>query len=182
MKYLAVIFCSFLLMSACSKDKVKPGISESALADSADQTMYGADFNMTDRGIIKAQLKSDTAYFFDDNTRIELRPVHMDFFTVTGTKDAVLTSRRGTYRSRDGDMTARGDVVVVNEAAGRRLTTQQLTYDQSSNEISSDSAFVLTEPNRRLEGVGFRSDPDMHNVRILRTLSGESGRITIPGQ
>ena len=55
---------------------------------------------------------------------------------------------------------------------GRRLTTPELKYDQQRNEISSDSAFVMTEPNRRLEGIGFRSDPNMKNIQILKGASG----------
>jgi hypothetical protein len=78
-------------------------------------------------------------------------------------------------------MIARGTVVVTTEE-GRRLTTPELKYDQGMNEISSDSAFVLTEPGRRLEGVGFRSDPNMQNVRILKTKSGSTGVVTLPGQ
>jgi hypothetical protein len=69
-------------------------------------------------------------------------------------------------------MEARGNVVVVTED-GRRLTTEQLRYDQIRNEISSDSAFVLTEPGRRLEGVGFTSDPNMNNVRVHRLIEGQ---------
>jgi hypothetical protein len=68
-------------------------------------------------------------------------------------------------------MLARKNVVVVSED-GRRLTTPELLYSQQLNQISSDSAFVLTDPTRRLEGVGFRSDPDMKNIRILKGASG----------
>ena len=50
------------------------------------------------------------------------------------------------------------------------------------NEISSDSAFVLTEPGRRVEGIGFKSDPNMQNVQILKTKSGSTGTVTLPGQ
>jgi hypothetical protein len=68
-------------------------------------------------------------------------------------------------------MVARKNVVVVSED-GRRLTTPELIYNQQRNEISSDSAFVMTEPNRRLEGIGFRSDPNMKNIQILKGASG----------
>jgi hypothetical protein len=68
-------------------------------------------------------------------------------------------------------MVARKNVVVVSED-GRRLTTQELIYNQGKNEISSDSAFVMTEPNRRVEGIGFRSDPNMKNIKILKGASG----------
>ena len=49
---------------------------------------------------------------------------------------------------------------------------------QQRNEISSDSAFVMTEPNRQLEGVGFRSDPNMQNIRILKGASGMARGVT----
>jgi len=156
---------------ACSSKKEPPVAAHSPLADSADQVMYGLKYNLTNGGIARALLRSDTAYFFDDNTRIELEKVNTTFFTVTGAKDAVLTSQRGTYNSRTSNMIARKDVVVVTED-GRRLTTQELLYNQGKNEISSDSAFVMTEPNRRLEGVGFRSDPNMKNIQILKGASG----------
>jgi LPS export ABC transporter protein LptC len=155
---------------ACSSKKQPPVATHSPLADSADQVMYGARFNLTDKGLQRAQLESDTAYFFEDNTRIELERVHTTFFTATGAKNAVLTSDRGTYNSRTSNMIARKNVVVVSDD-GRRLTTPELNYNQQRNEISSDSAFVMTEPNRRLEGIGFRSDPDMKNIRILKGAS-----------
>ena len=158
-------------IAACDSKKQPPVATHSPLADSADQVMYGARFNLTDKGLARAQLEADTAYFFEDNTRIELEPVHTTFYTATGAKDAVLTSQRGTYNSRTSNMVARKNVVVVSED-GRRLTTSELTYDQLRNEISSDSAFVMTEPNRRLEGIGFRSDPNMKNIRILKGASG----------
>jgi LPS export ABC transporter protein LptC len=133
--------------------------------------MYGMRFVLADNGIQRALLQSDTAYFFEDNTRIELEKVHTTFFTATGAKNAVLTSERGRFNSRTNNMIARKNVVVVSED-GRRLTTPELSYNQQTNEISSDSAFVMTEPNRRLEGIGFRSDPDMKNIRILKGASG----------
>jgi LPS export ABC transporter protein LptC len=159
------------LGAACDTKKQPPVAAHSPLADSADQVMYGARFRLTDAGISRALLLADTAYFFDDNTRTELENVNTTFFNSTGAKDAVLTSRRGTYNSRTSNMVARKDVLVVSED-GRRLTTSELIYNQQRNEISSDSAFVMTEPNRRIQGIGFRSDPNMNNIQILKGASG----------
>lgn len=166
--------------AACRGDREPAAVVSTPLADSADQVMFGARALLTDRGLMRAELFGDTAYFFDDNTRIELRTVRTIFFTAQGAKNATLTSREGTYRTT-GTMEARGDVVVVSED-GRRLATPQMRYDQVRNEISSDSQFVLTEPGRTVAGVGFVSDPDMANIRILRTTSGSTGRVTIPNQ
>ncbi|MDP9202681.1 MAG: LPS export ABC transporter periplasmic protein LptC [Gemmatimonadota bacterium] len=171
MRALLVISLLAVASAACSSKKQPPVATHSPLADSADQVMYGARFKLTNEGLSRAQLQADTAYFFEDNTRIELENVHTTFFTATGAKDAVLTSQRGTYNSRTSNMVARKNVVVVSED-GRRLTTPELIYNQQKNQISSDSAFVMTEPNRRLEGIGFRSDPNMKNIQILKGASG----------
>lgn len=177
MKALIFGLIAVVLASACTTKKQPPVAAHSALADSADQVMYNARFNLTDQGLQRAHLESDTAYFFDDNTRIELEKVHTTFFTATGEKNAVLTSERGTFNSRTNNMIARKNVVVVTED-GRRLTTPELMYNQQRNEISSDSAFVETEPTRRIEGIGFRSDPDMKNIRILKGTTGIARGIT----
>jgi LPS export ABC transporter protein LptC len=165
------IFAVALLAGACTTKKQPPVASHSPLADSADQIMYNAWFNLTDKGLARAQMQGDTLYFFEDNTRIEAENPHITFFTTTGAKDAVLTARHGTSNTRTNNMIARHNVVVVSED-GRRLTTQELIYNQQRNEIASDSAFVLTEADRRLEGVGFRSDPNMKNIQILKGASG----------
>ncbi|HJP60072.1 MAG TPA: hypothetical protein VJ865_08730, partial [Gemmatimonadaceae bacterium] len=80
--------------------------------------------------------------------------------------------------NRTSNMIARKNVVVVSED-GRRLTTPELIYNQQKNEISSDSAFVLTEPGRELSGIGFRSDPNMNNIKVLRGASGFAGNTSI---
>lgn len=177
MRTLLVVSLLAVASAACSSKTQPPVATHSPLADSADQVIYGLRFKLTDGGLSRAQLQADTAYFFEDNTRIELENVHTIFYTATGAKDAVLTSRRGTYNSRTTNMVARKNVVVVSED-GRHLTTPELIYNQQTNEISSDSAFVMTEPTRRLEGIGFRSDPNMNNLRILKGASGVGGNVS----
>ena len=133
------------LSTACKHAK-EPTAVTSPMADSADQVMFGARAILTDKGLMRAELFGDTAYFFDDNTRVEMRTVKTNFFTTAGAQSAVLTSREGTYRTQ-GSMEARGNVVVVS-TDGRRLTTQQLRFDQGRNEISSDSTFKLVDHDR----------------------------------
>jgi LPS export ABC transporter protein LptC len=166
---------SLCLLGACNNSKTQPpNAAHSPLADSADQVMFTARFNLTDHGLMRAQLQADRAYFFDESTRAELEKVNTTFFSAGGEKEATLTAKRGSYSSRGGGMIARGNVVVISET-GRRLTTEELRYDPAANEVASDSAFVLTEPGRRLEGIGFRADPNMNNVRVLKGARGSAG-------
>lgn len=179
-RLLAVL--TVVVIAACS-DRTPPPVAlqENPLMDSADQVMFGINTILTDRGVRQALLRADTGFFFEEGTRIELRGVHLTFYTPEGVENAVLTSREGTYNTRMNQTEARGNVVVISRQQNRRLTTEQLRYDQTAALISSDSAFVLTEPSRRLAGVGFTSDPEMRNVRIARVRQG-TGEIVLPGQ
>jgi LPS export ABC transporter protein LptC len=164
----------------CGRGTHTPSAPHNPLADSADQVVFGARSKMTEGGVSKSDLFSDTAYFFDDNTRIEMRGhVTVTFFTDVGAKNAVLTSKEGTYNNRTGNMEARGNVVVIT-VDGRHLTTPVLRFNQQRNEISSDSSFVTTDSSRRLTGIGFTSDPNMNNIHCFRACSGLGGQVDLP--
>ena len=168
------------LAAACQQSAVPPVATESVVPDSADQVMFGVHLFLTDAGVRRAELVADTAYMYDENTRTELRVVNTTFFKTSGEKDAVLTSKEGSYNVRIGNMEARGNVVVV-ATDGRKLTTPHLRYDPSRNEIASDSAFTITESNGRItQGIGFIGDPDLTNVRVLRASRSRGSTLTIP--
>jgi LPS export ABC transporter protein LptC len=172
--------CAALAAAGCSGGAHPPVQPSNPLADSADQVMFGVRTFITNQGLLRAQLTSDTAYFFDGNSRIVVRKEQTVFFTTTGQRSAVLTSLEGTYNTSRATMEARKNVLVISED-GKRLETSQLAYNQVTNLISSDSAFVLTEPDRRVEGVGFISDPDLVNIKILKLKQG-AGPIPLSGE
>lgn len=158
---------------ACENQGATPPVNPKASRDTADQTLFGVRLISADHGVQRAAMQSDTAFTFEDNSRFELRTVRTTFFTETGVKSATLTSREGTYNVRSGNMEARGNVVVISED-GRKLVTQQLRYDPGRNEISGDSAFVLTRPGDELSGTGFITDPDLTRIRVLANAHGRT--------
>jgi LPS export ABC transporter protein LptC len=164
-------------LSACKKDEKTPVTRVASTADSADQVMFKLKTILTDRGVQRAELLADTGYFFDENTRAELRVVSTTFFNKEGGRDGTLTSKRGTYNTRANVMEAR-DNVIITGVDGKRLTSPMVRFEQFRNVIVSDSPFVLVEGERRLEGVGFESDPQMLNVRV-RQLSRATGASVI---
>jgi LPS export ABC transporter protein LptC len=165
--------------SACQPTATTPVAQATVVPDSADQVLYGVRFFMTDAGVRKAELVADTAFMYDANTRTEMRVVNTTFFKANGEKDATLTAKQGTYNVRLGAMEARGNVVVIS-TDGRKLETPQLRYDPSRNEISGDSAFVMTDPERRVSGIGFITDPDMNNIKVLKAAKSSGNQLTIP--
>lgn len=161
------------LAAACQDPGATPPVAARAAADTADQTLFGVRLVLADHGVQRALLEADTAFTYEDNTRTELRVVRSTFYTEAGVKEGTLTSREGTYSSRSGTMEARGNVVVVAED-GRRLETPQLRFDPQRNEISGDSAFVLTRPGDVLSGIGFVTDPNLTRIRVDSAASGRT--------
>jgi len=167
-------------LTSCGLKGGAPYGPHDPLADSADQIMFTARVRLTDAGVNRAEVHADTAYFFDDNTRIEMRGVLTVFFTDAGAKNAVLTSRQGTYNSRTGNMEARIDAYVV-AVDGRTLRSPILKFDQVKNELSSDTSFHATDSTGRvLDGIGFTSDPNMINLHCFKACHGIGGEIILP--
>jgi LPS export ABC transporter protein LptC len=164
--------------TACGPDSQAPPTTASSIADSADQVIFGLSTHVSQEGVRQATLDADTAFMFDDATRLELREMRLTFFTTQGTQSAVLTAREGTRNTRTNEMEARGDVVLVSED-GRQLMSEQLRYDEAADQISSDSAFVSIENGRRLEGIGFRANSDLSRWQCLQACRA-SGTVNIP--
>lgn len=163
-----------IALSAAACPKKAPAMKRakgSAIPDSADQVAFGVRHVLTNKGVNNGELLADTAFSYEDGSRLEMRRVNLTFFTAQGLKDGVLTSRTGSYNTRLQRLEARGDVVVARED-GKRFTSQQLVFDQVRNQFYSDSAFVLNEPKRQLSGIGFESDPKLNNFRCLRACKG----------
>ena len=180
----ALLLASCVILSgmslACSDTQAPPVTNEMLLPDSAEQMLFGIEVILTDAGVRRAVVTSDTLLMYDQNTREELRRVTARFFTPAGEQQAVLTSAEASHSTRLGSMEARGNVVVVS-SEGKRLESPQLKFDPSRNEISSDSAFTLTEPGDRVtKGIGFVSNPDMTNMRILAAAQITGSEVKIP--
>jgi len=150
------------------------------MADSAEQVMYGVRATLRSMGVNRGSLTADSAFFFEEGTRMELFGLSTTFFDAVGASSGELTSERGTYSTRYGQMVARENVIVTN-SDGRRLTTPELMYQEATDQITSDSSFVVTSPDGgRLQGIGFTSDPNLEVVRIHRATSGTAGTVEVP--
>ena len=71
-----------------------------------------------------------------------MRIVRGIFYSSSGAKDAVLTSRSGMYNTQLSILEARGDV-VLSSVDGRKLLTPFLRYDQRI----SQAPFAHRRPN-----------------------------------
>lgn len=134
----------------------------------ADQVMVGVEHYLTDDGVRRAHLRSDTVYFLDDGSTARLRHFTVDFFGSQGDRTSVLTAEDGLYDLESGDMRAEREVVVVDAEDSQRLTTERLLYDVSADELESDVDFMLVRGRDTLTGTGFVTDPGLDSLVTRR--------------
>jgi LPS export ABC transporter protein LptC len=154
-------------------------IAAGTLLDSADQVAFGSRTLITDAGLLRAEIFADTTMFLDQNARIVMRVVHGDFFNAQGGKDATMTANRAQYDTRNEQLQAWGNVIVT-AVDGRVLKSPMLKFDSRLNQISSDSAFTMLEPDgKEVRGVGFDADPNLNVVNVRRLDRGRGGSVNL---
>ncbi|HEY2064330.1 MAG TPA: LPS export ABC transporter periplasmic protein LptC [Gemmatimonadaceae bacterium] len=180
MRRLAMIVAA-LCVAGCNRQGSAPPVKlHVSLADSAEQVLSNIHTLLTDHGVERGELFADSAYVFDESTRFELRTVRATFNTTTGVKDGDMRADRGRYNIRQQVLEGHGNVVITT-TEGKRLTSPRLRYNQAMNEVSSDTSFTMVEPGRTLSGIGFRADPQLNHVTVLKAPRGQ-GSFTLPGQ
>jgi LPS export ABC transporter protein LptC len=168
------------LVGACAKtEKQMDTIAEGSPLDSADQVAFNSRTVLTDAGLLRAEIFADTTLFLNQNTRISMRVVQGVFFNAQGSRDATVTADRASYDTKGSVLEAYGNVIVT-AVDGRVLKSPMLRFNSAQNQIVSDSAFVMTEPDgKELRGVGFRADPNLEVVTVLRVDRGRGGAVRL---
>ena len=156
-------------LAACTQQSTTPAADETAFILPADNVMHGVTHRLTQDGIRRATLSSDSAYTYEHERRFDLMGVRVTFYNDTGALAGTVTSRSGEYDQESGVFVARDSVVLVSETpegGERRLTTDELYYDVRSDELWSDHAFVLVENGRTSRGTSFRSDSKLETWSV----------------
>ena len=173
MRRVAVSVAAVLALASCQKSAKPPVVGEPSLADSAEQVIYAGHSLLTNEGVKRGEMFADTIFVFNDQTRFALRRVRATFNTETGAPNGTLKGDRGTYDLRAHMLEGFGNVVVTS-TDGKRLMSNHLKFIESTNQISSDSAFTLVRQNDVQRGIGFVSDPNVTVFKCLRACSGSA--------
>ena len=167
----------FIFISAGCSDRS----DEAQLAkgiDYPDQESWGATIILTDSSIERARIKSGHLEKYNQEQHIMLDDrVKVDFFDKKQAHVAVLNSLRAEVDQKTNNMKAIGDVIAVSDS-GITLYTDTLYWNAKIEQMSTvDSVMITTLDNDTLYGVGFESDSDLQNWKILKP-SGVTDRGT----
>jgi LPS export ABC transporter protein LptC len=161
-----------LLLAACDESQDTPVASADVQGIGADLVQYGMVSYLTASGVREGRVQADTAYAFYDSATVKLRGMRLVFYNPDGSERASVTADSGELNENTDRMVARGNVVLVVHADGRRLESSELNYDPDQDRIWSDSATVQTMADGTVtRGTAFQSDLDFKNV-VIRNIRG----------
>jgi len=157
-------------------DAAAPAATETA-ERTADQVLIDTTITDSREGVRRWVLTSDRLEKFLDQDEAQLHGVHMEFFQAD-TLFSVLTAARGRASQRSGNLFVWDDV-VVQARDGRRLETQELSYDDRSGRISNEVFNRFTRGADVMTGVGMLATPGLDYFELKRevdaTVRGAAG-------
>lgn len=145
-----------------------------------DQEVSDFVLTETDQGRPQWTLYARSASTFTAQQLIRVRGVRVDFFGEDGTRSSELIAREGEIHQERRDMVARGGV-VLSTREGTRMTTEELSYLNLANKITSDRLVRVEREGDVLQGVGFESDPGLKHfefrTQVRATVRNSTGAV-----
>ena len=174
MKNIYWIIVFIILSTACSDKSNQTKLSKGA--DYPDQESWGVTIILTDSSIERARVQSGHLEKYNQEQYIMLNDkVKVDFFDKKQIHVAVLNSDKAEVDQSTNNMKAIGNIIAVSDS-GITLYTDTLFWDAKKEKMSTmDSVMITTTETDTLYGIGFESDSDLQNWKIIKP-SGVTSR------
>ena len=166
-----VIF--FLFLSCYNNTK---NLNTKSIQDYPDNFITNPKITIYKKNKLSLETTSDLLIKNESEDTKLKNNVTATFYNELGIKTSVLNSDSAFINEIDNSFNAFGNVKVVSDS-GFVLSTNSIYWDRNYNKvISNDSIRFTTEKNDTLYGLGFESDTDLSNWKILKP-SGVTYRI-----
>ena len=162
MKYYLLFF--FILIS-CSKSYQ----TDTPVKDIHDQLSTDVEITLTEKGNIKALIKSRLLERNNDNLELKLTDnVNVDLYDDNYEHTSLITSNYAFVSETENRIDAFGDVVVAADN-GQQLWTDSLLWDNKADKIFTDATLTFISGNSdTLYGTGFESNIDLTDWKITK--------------
>lgn len=158
------IISAVMLVSCDSVDEGKHSIGTEGVPDQEFSDFTTVE---SDSGIVKWVLSAPVARVYNSSKLLVTDDPRIEFYNEDGTLASVLIAKKGEYNQVTHDLTALGSVVVTS-SEGYTLETESLIWVEKLEEIHTEDFVRFTKGRDILTGYGFRSDPDLKNVEIMK--------------
>jgi len=160
------IFLLFFLFACQSNELQKSGQTRQGRPDAES---WDAVITLTNKGAKRGVIRSGHLEKYNENEFILLdQNIDADFFNEEEVFTTNLKSLVAEIDEEEDFLVAIGNVVVVTDS-GVTLFTDTLSWDNQKEKVfTSDSVIFITEKKDTLYGIGFESDIELNNWKILQ--------------
>ena len=160
-------FAVMLFLFSCTND---PEVVKSFVIpeDLPTEETEDLDLSYSDSGYVRLNLKAPRAEYYPNLEEPERRfPAGIDvkFFDSFGREESRLQSDHAVQYINKGLWHATGNVVVVNRK-GEQLNTEELFWNEKTEEIYSDMFVRLSTGQEVIMGEGFKADQNFDSYEI----------------
>ena len=159
------IFLVFII--GCEVSEVKR--SGQSREGRPDAESWNAIITLTNQGLKRAVIRAGHLEKYNERQYIFLNEkVDADFFNDEEVYTTNLKSQIAEIDEDEDFLTAIGNVVVLSDS-GVTLFTHTLSWDNLKEKVFTDDRVIfITEEQDTLYGIGFESDVELNNWKILK--------------
>ena len=169
-----LFFIKFLLFLSCYNNT--KNLNTKNIQDYPDNFITNPKITIYKKNKLSLETTSDLLIKNESEDTKLKNNVTATFYNELGIETSILNSDSAFINEIDNSFNAFGNVKVVSDS-GFVLSTNSIYWDRNYNKvISNDSIRFTTEKNDTLYGLGFESDTDLSNWKILKP-SGVTYRI-----
>ena len=157
----------FLFFLGCDIDEVKKsGQSRQGMPDAES---WDATITLTNEGAKRAVIRAGHLEKYNEKKYIRLdQNIDADFFNENEIYTTNLKSRVAEIEEARDYLIAIGNVIVLSDS-GVTLYTDTLSWDNVKEKVFTNNKVVfITEQKDTLYGIGFESDIELNNWKILK--------------
>lgn len=137
-----------------------------------DITTYWSDSARL-RVLLRAPIMENVVDYKDPHQRFP-NGLRVTFLNDYGDTTSILTAKYGIYRERENEVVV-SDSVVWQSMELQKLETDELTWNEESQQIDTDRFVVITQPDYIIYGYGLTAQQDFSDVRIKQV----TGRVPV---
>ena len=155
----------FFILTSCSRSYE----AEATLNDVHDQLSVDVEITLTEKGNIKALIKSKLLERNDNSLELKLTDnVNVDLYDDNYQHLSLITSNYAFVSETENKINAFGDVIVAADN-GQQLWTDSLLWDNKADKIFTNASLTFISGNLdTLYGTGFESNIDLTNWKITK--------------
>jgi LPS export ABC transporter protein LptC len=164
---LAALVTSCLFISSCENDiKAVNNLlsSKTGIEEANDVTSY-----MSQQGKVKAKLRAPYMLRYQaDSPYVEFpSTMHVDFYNDSTKIESTVDALYARYREYENKVLLRDSVVVINIEKGDTLKTNELWWDQGTEEFFTDKPVRIYQKDKTIFGRGLKAKQDFSSYDIF---------------